>query len=194
MLLAKFDPKSGVAFQRLDDLSSGWHAELVIDSGLEHIAEPGTVGGGSTSAWMEHVVDLTSDPAFEETISLETADGGFVTWQSSGDESAQERKAKEDASVHELGQQLREAPPPLTTRRMVALIDGLFAEHNSMLDHFEDLINALKGAFESADLSTSSQGNQKQDFKSVRVPLTDSEDEIRRMRRSLKEYVRSSLD
>ena len=77
---------------------------------------------------------------------------------------------------------------------MVALIDGLFAEHNSMLDHFEDLINALKGAFESADLSTSSQGNQKQDFKSVRVPLTDSEDEIRRMRRSLKEYVRSSLD
>lgn len=194
-LSATMDLKEGMAVHRFEDHSTGWHAEFVIDMGMRHIAEPGTVGGGSTSDWLQHVVELTADPSSEGTIRISTSDGAEVSWLESGGISAGERQERKGIAIQELGRRLAETPPPPSSQRAVTLIVTLLSENSgSMADHFEDLVLALEGAFHAADLPALGQADEGQPPKSVHVPRSESEGDVERMRRSLKIYLRSALD
>lgn len=185
-LLAQFDPASGVAVQRLEDLSTGWYAEWRLETGIRNLAEIGAVGDGSAGDWVRHAQERTEEESTGRTLYLETADGAFVTWF----EPTASKTAADDARVEgmaEFTRQLAEHRPPGPAIRAVRLLAPLTSRRAAGgLSHFETLITALQDSMAVSGLDVDS---TTEDDPTARIlPLSERRDRIDSLRKDLEGY------
>lgn len=161
----RIDRENGQAIQRLEDLASGWWAELVHDFGFRNLGGPEDYA--DPVEWMIAIRDREAQERAPSTYTFRLSDGRVFEWVVPYGEK-ELGEARREETLASLAASLTQERPPSTTQRGVELLMYLQGEDAAPRLTAERLVEELWRAFQAADLPRSPQVDSLQVVRTAR--------------------------